>query len=607
MNKICGILMGKQRNGRICSMDKKRILVMFFQTLLLFILIMCTMYGRGTKEEVSYLEFMKYAKEGKIKSVDISLASKEFSFVFKDGEKREEKKEEGKKNSKNRQNAVYTVPNPKYDDFKKDMLELDIQVNEKADRSSYISYILSGTSLIIMIAMFQVFHKKMNGDDEIVKRKGYLDTAVTFADVAGLDELKEDMYTIVDFLKSPQKYKDAGARLPKGVMLYGPPGTGKTLLAKAVAGEAGVSFIPTSGSEFNERYVGVGAQRIRKLFEDAKKKVPCIIFIDEIDSLGGKRAAADSSSDRQSVNQLLNEMDGFSSSDGILVIAATNRLEDLDPALIRPGRFDSHFAVPLPSNTKDRISIINLCMKNKKAGEDFDIKSFAKETLGCSPAEIQAVINEAAILAAQNSSGVITKSCIDDAFYKQIMKGHKKEDMERKKEEIRIAAWHESGHAIAGILTGQEVTKAAIIPSTSGAGGVTFFNNEKMGLFSKKELEEKIISLYAGRAAEELLVGKDMVTTGASNDIEKATDMIKSYICNYGMSQAGMINIDRLEPDSGKLLSIAYDMAQSLYERTIQLLKEHTKALDAAAELLMEKETVSGSELKKIIYHYEKN
>lgn len=605
MNKICGILMGKQRNGKICSMDKRRILVMFFQILLLFVLIICTMYAGGVKEEVPYLEFMKYAKDGKVKSVDISLVSKEFSFVFKDGEKREEKKEEKDKNSKSRQ--IYTVPNPKYDDFKKDMLELGIQVNEKTDRSSYVSYILSGSSLVIMIAMFQVFRKKMNGDDDIVKRKEQMDTAVTFADVAGLDELKKDMCTIVDFLKSPQKYKDAGARLPKGVMLYGPPGTGKTLFAKAVAGEAGVSFIPTSGSEFNERYVGVGAQRIRKLFEDAKKKAPCIIFIDEIDSLGGKRAAADSSSDRQSVNQLLSEMDGFSSSDGILVIAATNRLEDLDSALVRPGRFDSHFAVPLPSNTKDRISIINLYMKNKKAGEDFDIKSFAKETLGCSPAEIQAVINEAAILAAQNSSGIITKSCIDDAFYKQIMKGHKKENKERKKEEIRIVAWHEAGHAVAGILTGREVTKATIIPSTSGAGGVTFFNNEKMGLFSKKELEEKIISLYAGRAAEELLVGKDMVTTGASNDIEKATDMIKSYICDYGMSQAGMIDISRLEPDSETILSIAQDMSQSLYERTVQMLKEHIKELDAAAALLMEKETVSGDELRKIIgQHCEK-
>lgn len=540
-------------------------------------------------KELSYKEFIQYAKEGMVESINIVLSDETFRFTLKSDKKEEKKKEEYLK-----------APNPKYEDFKKDMLELGIEVNESKSFASYSSYIFSIASLLIMCSFFFTIAKVQNGDKWGIKKEKKDSNQIKFEDIAGLDEVKSDLETIVDFLKNPGRYKEAGAKLPKGVLLYGPPGTGKTMLARAIAGEAGVEFLSAVGSEFDEKFVGVGAQRIRTLFSNARKKAPCIIFIDEIDALGLKRSSDKGSGNRQTINQLLSEMDGFTSDDNIIVIAATNKLEDLDFALTRPGRFDSQFAVPLPVNSSDRKKIIDIYVKNKKIGEDVDLNLLAKETLGCSPADIEGIINESAILATKENDGIITQAIIDDAFYKQVMKGHKKKDLERKEEEKKITAWHESAHAMVGILLGQEITKVTIIPSTSGAGGVTFFNNEKMGMYSKDELANQVMTLYAGRVAEEILAGDGGITTGASNDIAEATKIIKAMVESYGMSECGLLDYRNMEGNE-VTAGVCLGIANTLYTETMDLVLKHKKTLEEVANKLMLMETMTGEEVKSIM------
>lgn len=572
---------------------KGRILDAVIGFILLIIILMTIInYLPSDKEkpkELSYKEFMQYAKEGMVESINIVLSDETFRFTLKDDKKEEKKKEEYLK-----------APNPKYEDFKKDMLELGIEVNESKSFANYSSYIFSIASLLIMCSFFFTIAKVQNGDKWGIKKEKKDSNQIKFEDIAGLDEVKSDLETIVDFLKNPGRYKEAGAKLPKGVLLYGPPGTGKTMLARAIAGEAGVEFLSAVGSEFDEKFVGVGAQRIRTLFSNARKKAPCIIFIDEIDALGLKRSSDKGSGNRQTINQLLSEMDGFTSDDNIIVIAATNKLEDLDFALTRPGRFDSQFAVPLPVNSSDRKKIIDIYVKNKKIGEDVDLNLLAKETLGCSPADIEGIINESAILATKENDGIITKAIIDDAFYKQVMKGHKKKDLERKEEEKKITAWHESAHAMVGILLGQEITKVTIIPSTSGAEGVTFFNNEKMGMYSKDELANQVMTLYAGRVAEEILAGDGGITTGASNDIAEATKIIKAMVESYGMSECGLLDYRNMEGNE-VTAGVCLGIANTLYTETMDLVLKHKKTLEEVANKLMLMETMTGEEVKSIM------
>ena len=387
------------------------------------------------------------------------------------------------------------------------------------------------------------------------------------------------MMNFGNFLKAPEKYTQVGARIPKGVLLVGPPGTGKTLLAKAVAGEAGVPFFSISGSDFVEMFVGVGASRVRDLFEEGKRHAPCIIFIDEIDSMGGRRHSKQNNYDRQTLNTLLSEMDGFDGSNGVVVIAATNRLEDLDPALTRPGRFDNHFAVSLPESAKERRVIIDLYTNNKKFAEDV------------------------AIIAARDNNGIIDRKILDEAWMKQLMEGHLRRNGERNN--IEVVAWHEAGHALAGLLLGQDLTKASIIPSTSGAGGATFITPKKLGLFTVKELKEQVIMLYAGRNAEALLTEsngeEEGVTTGASNDIEKATDIIKKMIVEYGMNdEFGLLNLDNLDVKPEVITKEAVKLAKALQEQSLILMKENIDRLRDFAEELMKKETLTGEEIRKI-------
>ena len=542
-------------------------------------------FKNNTPKEVKYEEFLKMTNKKNVKK--IVWSEKKDTFTFYDKAKK-----------------PYSTENPKYEDFKKDMLEKGIEVKEIGGLSNYETPIM----IIVQLAMYGVFFGllfKTSGIGAGLSDRKEKDAKsdVKFSDVAGLEEVKEDLMTVVDFLKNPDEYKEAGAEIPKGVLLYGPPGTGKTLLAKAVAGEAGVKFKAVSGSDFDEKYVGVGASKMRKLFDDAKNNAPCIIFIDEIDSMGGRRHSKQNSYDRQTLNTLLSEMDGFDGSGGVVVIAATNRIEDLDPALTRPGRFDNHFAVSLPATAKERKIIINLYAGNKKFADDVDMESFAKETMGSSPATIKTVLNEAAIIATRKNKGIITREILDEAWMKQLMEGHLKKNGE--KDNVELVAWHEAGHALAGLLMGQDLTKASIIPSTSGAGGATFITPRKLGLFTVKELREQVVMLYSGRNAEAVLAeknGEDLgITTGASNDIEKATGIIKKMITEYGMNENfGLLNMEELEIKPDVIAKEAVNLSKELCSESYKLMMDNADTLKKIAEALIEKETLTGEEIRKI-------
>lgn len=539
----------------------------------------------STPKEIKYEKFLKMTENNKVKRIIWSDNKDTFTFY-------------------DTKNKIYSSENPKYDDFKKDMLEKGIDVKETGSIGKYETPIMIIIQLLMYGVFFGIMVKTMGlGSGIFGKKEKETESKIRFSDVAGLDEVKEDLMTVVDFLKNPEQYKEAGAEIPKGVLLYGPPGTGKTLLAKAVAGEAGVKFKAVSGSDFDEKYVGVGASKMRKLFDEAKENAPCIIFIDEIDSMGGRRHSKQSNYDRQTLNTLLSEMDGFDGSGGVVVIAATNRIEDLDPALTRPGRFDNHFAVNLPATAKERKIIVDLYAKNKKFSDDVNMENFAKETMGSSPATIKTVLNEAAIIAARKNEGIITREILDEAWMKQLMEGHLKKNGE--KDNVELVAWHEAGHALAGLMMGQDLTKVSIIPSTSGAGGATFITPKKLGLFTVDELREQVIMLYSGRNAEQILSEqngiKNGVTTGASNDIEKATDIIKKMITEYGMNEEfGLLNLEGLDVKPEIITKEAVKLAQELKEVSYSLLASNIEKLKMIAEKLIEKETLTGEEVKNI-------
>lgn len=528
--------------------------------------------------------------------------------------------------------TFYKTINPEYDTFKKDMLDKGLIVRPMSEFTSNNRGKVNGFSLIVFMCTtmaiisiilrlfyFRMLEKQHDGAVNAALAGGKKDglnltketnkekdaNVKSFDDIAGLYEVKKDVKCLVDFLKNKDKYIAAGAELPKGVIFYGPPGTGKTLLAKAIAGEAGIPFHYMSGSDFVEMYVGMGAKRVRELFEKAKKTAPCIIFIDEIDAIGGSRGKDDSSGeDRKTLNALLTEMDGFKKSENILVIAATNRLEDLDSALVRPGRFTNKFCVPLPETAKERLEVIRLYAKNKKFAEDVNLKSLSKETIGFSPAAIESLLNEAAIISVQDDKKFIDQVSLDKAMFKVLMSGHVKENQaDRNKEELRLVAWHEAGHALIGKLNGKSIPKVTILSTTSGAGGVTFTTPKQMGLYSVDDLKAEVSELYAGRAAELMLLkDKNKVTTGASNDIEKATNIIKQIVTSYGMSdEFGMLNLNQLNVSQTKIIEQEVRLAKEIEAKTVETLTVHYEQLKMIAAALLERETLYEADLVQII------
>lgn len=448
---------------------------------------------------------------------------------------------------------------------------------------------------------------------------------VVFADVAGLKEEKEELMEIVDFLKNPSKYIDIGARIPKGVLLVGPPGTGKTYLSRAVAGEAKVPFFSISGSDFVEMFVGVGASRVRDLFEQAKKNAPCIIFIDEIDAVGRKRGAGlggGHDEREQTLNQLLVEMDGFGKNEGVIVMSATNRPDILDKALLRPGRFDRTIYVGLP-DVRERLEILKVHTKNKKLKADVDLENIAKTTTGFSPADLENLCNEAALLAARNNEAEISNEVFKEASIKVVAGPEKKSQVVIEKERV-LTAYHESGHAIvSGFLEDNDkVHMITIIPRGRAGGFTAYLPQEDAKFMTKRQMQHKLISLLGGRAAEEVVL--DDISTGASNDIERATKIAHAMVTKYGMSKRlgpMMYGGDDSEVFLGEELGknkqysdkIAYEIDSEMrelideaYNKALNILNENIDLLHALANRLLEKETIGQEEFEAIFDKYTK-
>lgn len=484
------------------------------------------------------------------------------------------------------------------------------------------SAVINIVMLVLIFLMFFGLMRKsgVGGGNTFTKSHAKMNAekTVKFSDVAGADEEKAELQELVEFLKNPNKFIKLGARIPKGVLLVGRPGTGKTLLAKAVAGEAGVPFFSISGSDFVELYVGVGASRVRDLFEQAKKNRPCIVFIDEIDAVGRKRGAGMGGGHderEQTLNQLLVEMDGFGKNDGVIMIAATNRPDILDPALLRPGRFDRQVVVDLP-DARGREAILQVHSRKKPLAPDVDFKSIAKNTVGYSGADLENLMNEAAIMAAKRNHSMIDLSDIEDANLK-VMMGAEKKSRIITENERRLTAYHEAGHAVLTKLVGKNSTvhKVSIIPR-GRAGGFTMSTPDEDNIYaSKNEMLDQIIIMLAGRAAEELTM--DDISTGASNDIERATNIARQMVKKYGMSDIiGPVSYDEggevfIGRDFGHSKNYSEKTAAEIddevrnilikqYNRTTELLEGYMDILKKLAELLLEKETVNGSEFESL-------
>ncbi len=445
-------------------------------------------------------------------------------------------------------------------------------------------------------------------------------TKVTFKDVAGIEEEKEELAEIVDFLKSPKKYTDMGARIPKGVLLVGHPGTGKTLLAKAVAGEAGVPFFIISGSDFVEMFVGVGASRVRDLFEQAKKNAPCIIFIDEIDAVGRQRGAGlggGHDEREQTLNQLLVEMDGFAANEGVIVIAATNRPDVLDKALLRAGRFDRQIVVASP-DVKAREEILKVHARKKKLADDVDLSTIAKNTAGFVGADLENILNEAALLAARRNATEIGMKEIEDAMVKVTM-GPEKKSRVISEHEKKLVAYHESGHAITSrfLPTQDNVHEISIIPRGMAGGYTMYKPSEDKQFMSKTEMEEQIVSLLGGRVAEQLIIGD--ISTGASNDIERASKIARAMVTKYGMTEKlGAITYGNdqeevflgrdftqqknfSEETAGLIDEEVKKIVDTAYQRAVDILNEHMDQLHKVAGVLLDKEKIDGDEFEQIM------
>ena len=500
-----------------------------------------------------------------------------------------------------------------------------------ASTSPLLSLLITGLlPMLIFIGLGQYMAKKlreqMGGKDSLMfggmgksNAKIYVQSTkgIRFDDVAGEDEAKESLAEIVDYLHNPQKYTDVGASMPKGVLLVGPPGTGKTMLAKAVAGEANVPFFSISGSEFVEMFVGMGASKVRDLFKQAKEKAPCIVFIDEIDAIGKNRDNELSSNDEreQTLNQLLTEMDGFDDNNGVIILAATNRPESLDPALTRPGRFDRRVPVELP-DLAGREAILKVHAKKIKTSDDVDFHTIARMASGASGAELANMINEAALRAVRNNRTVVTEADLEESI-EVVIAGYQKKSAVLSDQEKKTVAYHEIGHALVAAMQSHSapVQKITIIPRTSGALGYTMqVETGDKYLMSKDELANKICTFTGGRAAEEVVFGE--ITTGASNDIEQATKLARAMITRYGMSEEfdmvalETVNNQYLGGDTSLACSTAtqqeidkmvVSLVKSQHEKAIQILKDNRKALDALAKYLYEKETITGEEFMHVL------
>ena len=597
-------------NNKKDDMNKKSLMIMVILAIAVMIIaqMLSGKIASASQKEVTYTEFMQDVKDGKVTKVE--LDSDRIYYEVK-----------------NQKNVKYYTGNVQDERLYEELDNAGVTYSRKViDTTTYVmSNILSFVlPTVLMVAVMMIFYRfAFKGGGGVMgvgksNAKLYVQdkTGVTFQDVAGQEESKESLREIVDFLHNPEKYTKIGAKLPKGALLVGPPGTGKTLLAKAVAGEAGVPFFSLSGSDFVEMFVGVGASRVRDLFKQAQQNAPCIIFIDELDAIGKSRDSRFGGNDEreQTLNQLLAEMDGFDSSKGIIILAATNRPEILDKALLRPGRFDRRIIVERP-DLKGRIDVLKVHAKNVCMDETVDFKEIALATSGAVGSDLANIINEAALLAVRNGRNAVSQSDLFESV-EVVIAGKAKKDRVLSAEERRIVSYHEVGHALVAALqkNTEPVQKITIIPRTMGAlGYVMQVPEEEKYLMSEKQIREELVTMLAGRAAESIVF--DSVTTGASNDIEQATKLARAMITQYGMSEKfGLIGLTTVEDqylggratlNCGEATAAEIDqevmkILKAAYDQALALLADNRDCLDKIAAFLIERETITGKEFMKI-------
>ena len=597
-------------NNKKDDMNKKSLLVMVVIAVAVMIIaqILSGKITSASQKEVTYTEFMQDVQEGKVTKVE--LDSDRIYFELK-----------------NDKYVKYYTGNVQDERMYEELDNAGVTYSRKVvDTTTYVlSSILSFVlPMVLMVAVMMIFYRyAFKGGGGVMgvgksNAKLYVQnkTGVTFKDVAGQEESKESLKEIVDFLHNPEKYTKIGAKLPKGALLVGPPGTGKTLLAKAVAGEANVPFFSLSGSDFVEMFVGVGASRVRDLFKQAQQNAPCIIFIDELDAIGKSRDSRFGGNDEreQTLNQLLAEMDGFDSSKGIIILAATNRPEILDKALLRPGRFDRRIIVERP-DLRGRIDVLRVHAKNVCMDETVDFREIALATSGAVGSDLANIINEAALMAVRNGRNAVSQSDLFESV-EVVIAGKAKKDRVLSAEERRIVSYHEVGHALVATLqkNTEPVQKITIIPRTMGAlGYVMQVPEEEKYLMSEKQIREELVTMLAGRAAESIVF--DSVTTGASNDIEQATKLARAMITQYGMSEKfGLIGLTTVEDqylggratlNCGEATAAEIDqevmkILKEAYDKALALLADNRDCLDKIAAFLIERETITGKEFMKI-------
>ncbi|MCI8654686.1 MAG: ATP-dependent zinc metalloprotease FtsH [Clostridia bacterium] len=554
------------------------------------------------EKELSYTELIQEISNGNVEKVEMTTGSTTVKVQLKGTE------EEDKKTTivPSTQAFIELVQEQK-------LLGNDIELNQKKQNFFAVlpSYIISLLPTLIMVALFVMIFKMQGlGEKGQIYDETERKTKVKFDDVAGLEEEKEELQEIVEFLKTPERFTEMGAKVPRGVLLYGKPGTGKTLIAKAIAGEAGVPFISMSGSEFIEMFAGLGASRVRKLFDKARRLAPCIVFIDEIDAIGSRRSGSSGaeSENNQTLNQLLVEMDGFSSEETIIVLAATNRPEMLDKALLRPGRFDRQITIPAP-DLKGREEILKIHSANKKLAEGITLRGIAEDTAGFTGAELANILNEATIIATKLEHEEILQEDLEEAV-KKVTVGLEKHSRVISDKDKKLTAYHEAGHAIVSqfLPTQTAVKEVSIIPRGMAGGYTMYKTDEDKYYVSKTEMEEKLIALLGGRAAEKLALND--ISTGASNDIEVATKVARDMITVYGMSdKIGPISLkndngeieynifgENIEDSIGQEVKLLIDSA---YHDAQTILSQNMDKLHQIAKVLLEKEKVNEEEFKK--------
>lgn len=554
-----------------------------------FILLLLTgviFYNQNAQHKMTYNTFHAQVKQGTVSEVS-----------FQENENFVQVRLHGK-------NTKYKVPNPKSEDFMDFLMSHNVPVfyEDSASGSPILQVLMVGA-----VAGGIFFHsRRKRATSSLIQDTNSTDHATVslkLDDIAGNTEAKAMVADIISFIKAPEKYTDIGAKMPHGMLFYGPPGTGKTLMAKAIAGEAGVPFYPMSGSDFIQMYVGVGASRIRELFQTAKKSEKAVIFIDEIDAIGKRRGTgADGGNDErdQTLNALLTEMSGFNDRDGIIVIAATNRLDTLDEALTRPGRFDRKVEIGLPDlNARQRI--LELHARSKKLSDVVNLHDLARSTVSFSGAMLEHLLNEAAILAANEERSFIEPIDIDKAFYTVIAGAEKSDTSCITQTDRRITAYHEAGHALITklLLPDSYISKVTIIPSTQGAGGFSLSIPKDSLYMAKHGLLANMKVLLAGRASEELIFGSEEITTGASNDIERASRLVMDYINKYGMDEDfGLFNTSVLNtPPASDLLDLCRNKLKELYTQTLETLEQYQSSLHNIAEALLEQESLNANDI----------